>query len=754
MRFAALVFFTFITAGFLIAQEQFFADYFIDNQNGWAKVKDQQGHFMSAKEGKLILENQYDNTTLLVFKNDLTIDTKRDFSLTCQMQWLAGDPLEGYGLIWGGRLEDGDHYAVCINSRSFIHYAQKDGNISPFISWTKSEFINAGGENKLEIRKIGSSLEVYINDTKVRDCNFSNFPGNSLGFVVHNKQKIAVDEITVNYLDASASDVTSAQLPPILSIHDIQLSSSSINSGGKIQLTLSVENNGEGDAKGAYVSLKSGSTELVFPPKVVLPLIAKNGGIQSVTIDIQGSKNLATSVVFLDAEVIEPSFGLRAKAERFTIGTNGFLIPTLGVAHFSATEGKASKPNQQINKNEEVNIRFELLNKGPGQAEEVNLMVKNNQRGVLFLGVVDAKGVIARKMPISFLTIAADRANPIVLRYLISDEFTDPQLEFKIETSEKYQLYGFSEVRFIPLDKLLSPESNVPINTSTIQVTPVVSAPAFKSDVDVAIPNNGIKNDGVFALVIGNENYSPLRNVPYAHRDAMVFKEYLVNTLGVPEKNIELLLDGTFLRMKKALKWISDIIKLNANDGSEVKIIFYYSGHGIPYSKNEQMLAYILPVDGSVSSDTPASEGEDAIKLSDIYRQLTINPTVEVKVFLDACFSGSAREVRPATIDTTATKSVGIKPQKDGLHGDIVVFSAAAEDQQAYPYPERQHGMFTYFLLKKLQETKGNVTNLELGAYIQENVEKQVKLNFRAAQNPTVRASMEIKSDWRNRKLK
>jgi hypothetical protein len=35
--------------------------------------------------------------------------------------------------------------------------------------------------------------------------------------------------------------------------------------------------------------------------------------------------------------------------------------------------------------------------------------------------------------------------------------------------------------------------------------------------------------------------------------------------------------------------------------------------------------------------------------------------------------------------------------------GNMVVFSAAQGDETAYPNNDEKHGMFTYFLLKKLQ---------------------------------------------------
>ena len=63
-------------------------------------------------------------------------------------------------------------------------------------------------------------------------------------------------------------------------------------------------------------------------------------------------------------------------------------------------------------------------------------------------------------------------------------------------------------------------------------------------------------------------------------------------------------------------------------------------------------------------------------------------------------------------------RGVAIKPKASTPGGNVIVFSAATGDETAYPYDEKGHGLFTYFLLKKLQENKGNVTLGELSAYL------------------------------------
>lgn len=83
----------------------------------------------------------------------------------------------------------------------------------------------------------------------------------------------------------------------------------------------------------------------------------------------------------------------------------------------------------------------------------------------------------------------------------------------------------------------------------------------------------------------------------------------------------------------------------------------------------------------------------------------------------------------------------------------MVVFTAATGDETAYPNNTEGHGMFTYYLLKKLQETSGNVTYEELGDYIRQNVSRQSIVLNGKSQTPTVIPSADA-TDWQNWKLK
>lgn len=118
-------------------------------------------------------------------------------------------------------------------------------------------------------------------------------------------------------------------------------------------------------------------------------------------------------------------------------------------------------------------------------------------------------------------------------------------------------------------------------------------------------------------------------------------------------------------------------------------------------------------------------------------------------MFLDACFSGTKRESGMMT----AARGVAIKVREEAPQGNMVVFTAAQGDETAYQYAEKGHGMFTYFLLKKLQETRGEVTLGELGDYITGEVKKASVVNNSKMQTPTVIPAAGM-TGWREWKLK
>ena len=259
------------------------------------------------------------------------------------------------------------------------------------------------------------------------------------------------------------------------------------------------------------------------------------------------------------------------------------------------------------------------------------------------------------------------------------------------------------------------------------------------SDVDKNIPKGKQTNNMTYAVIIGNEKYEHVASVPFAENDAKVFREYVIKTLCVPENHIRYITNGGLNSIHMAIKWLKDAMDAN---GGNAKVLFYYAGHGIPDEASKT--AYLLPTDGD------GSMVESAYPLSKLYSELGQSSAQSVTIFLDACFSGSKREGDMIM----AARGVAIKVKPSAPEGKMVVFTAAKDDQTAYPYKKEQHGMFTYYLLKKLKKTKGETTLGELGDYLQQEVGRQSFDENQKTQNPTVSASASLGNTWRSMKLR
>ncbi|MDE6270656.1 MAG: caspase family protein [Muribaculaceae bacterium] len=280
-------------------------------------------------------------------------------------------------------------------------------------------------------------------------------------------------------------------------------------------------------------------------------------------------------------------------------------------------------------------------------------------------------------------------------------------------------------------------------NMESSQVKPITAQTAVTvkrngSDVDFNPPLTTNVADKTFAVIISNENYSEVNSVQYALHDGEVLSQYFEKTLGIPNSNIKYTPDATLNNMRKQINWLKQIAEAF---GQEAKIIFYYSGHGIPDEQSKN--AYLMPVDG-YHSDMSTN-----LSINHLYDELSSLNVAQVTVLLDACFSGSQRGDNMLV----AARGVKIKSRANAPKGKMIVFSAAQGDETAYPLDDKEHGMFTYFLLKKLRESGDKVTLGELSEYITTEVKRASLLHTGKIQTPSTSVSIEIEPEWRNRLL-
>lgn len=333
-------------------------------------------------------------------------------------------------------------------------------------------------------------------------------------------------------------------------------------------------------------------------------------------------------------------------------------------------------------------------------------------------------------------------------KYMIDDDrLAIASITFKTAAGKSYTYdsskaatYQGAEGVKIDLNKYL--KDNGPAQTTTGK--PANARILAKvSDVDKDIPQTGKTNANTFAFIIANENYKNVANVASALHDGQTFAEYCEKTLGIPKSQITFLADATSGDFWSAYDNLTGRI---ANRDEDIDVVLYYSGHGLPDDASKE--AYLMPVDAQPQSS------RTMIRLQEVYDGLGKLPNASVYAFMDACFSGSARESGQKDTPVVAARGVALRHKDVDPGGNVFVLSAADAQQTAFPYEEKDHGMFTYWLLKKLQDSKGGATLEEISSYVKKNVEATSQEINQRQQTPTHKATGKLSGTWKSKKLR
>jgi len=270
------------------------------------------------------------------------------------------------------------------------------------------------------------------------------------------------------------------------------------------------------------------------------------------------------------------------------------------------------------------------------------------------------------------------------------------QVNLTIGMSEAYTQKSFT----LPLeiDKPLQSMQEFVVRGKEREKTIIENVATLSVDIAKDIPITQIKNPEAYAVVIGNRDYLKVKNVDFAINDATLIKEYLIKTLGFRDENIFFIKNGTkadfelYFGTKGNPK--GKLFNNIRPDGTS-DVFVYYSGHGSP-DVNDQK-GYFVPVDAD-----PQYVGISGYSLDLLYENLAQLPAKSITVVLEACFSGSglSDNISPVRIRfTNALMSI-----KKG-----VVISSSTGDQVSSWYPEKRHGMFTYFFLKAVHNRNADI---------------------------------------------
>lgn len=247
------------------------------------------------------------------------------------------------------------------------------------------------------------------------------------------------------------------------------------------------------------------------------------------------------------------------------------------------------------------------------------------------------------------------------------------------------------------------------------------------SEVDKNIPKTKKQDENTFAVIIANENYNDFI-VPSATNDGKIFKEYCKQTFGIPSENILYYEDATINNLYAVVKRLKDLAEVY-DEGC--KIIFYYAGQGVTDEQTKEM--YLLPSDGTLKAITST-----CYSISKLYKEIGTLQNVEEALFLiDAPFNGMTRENKPLV----QARSVAIKSSPNKVAGNTIAVEAAAEGETAHVYSKQNHGLFTYYLLKALQDNKANKSIMELMPDVVKNVKEFSTRDIKVPQNLQIKSS-------------
>lgn len=234
-----------------------------------------------------------------------------------------------------------------------------------------------------------------------------------------------------------------------------------------------------------------------------------------------------------------------------------------------------------------------------------------------------------------------------------------------------------------------------------------------------------------WGIIIGIEDYNRLPNVEYARKDALVVRDYFIRVLGVPEENIISMIDheATKARIEG---YIKSYIPKNVSRDSNLYV--YFAGHGMPGIRRGE--PYLVPYD----ADTRFIE-QTGYKLISFYQDLHKIKVKHVYVFLDSCFSGVAS--RAAQLLIKGSRPALVHVEKVPVPSNsIISLNATSSGQISNSYREKEHGLFTYYLLRAMKgeadvNDDGWSSVKEVFAYVRDRVRRQSR-RMQTEQTPSI----------------
>lgn len=246
-----------------------------------------------------------------------------------------------------------------------------------------------------------------------------------------------------------------------------------------------------------------------------------------------------------------------------------------------------------------------------------------------------------------------------------------------------------------------------------------------------------------YAILIAIENYQPkdsnqIPSVQYAENDIKMFKEVLINKMGVQEEDITLFVNENALKNNLEYDLFGLFKILTEND----RLIFYYVGHGFHDGVTNYLTTY----------DThPLHISDTAVSL----RKVFLDPFLKSKckhglIFIDACATSLQKEDARNILSNIDYNGFNFEKNENFY---LATFFSCQAGQSSYSCNNLSHGIWTFHLINAINgnipsviKKEKIITDRSLVDYLGSEVSKYVKDNLGYEQNP--KAVLESDSEF------
>ncbi len=472
----------------------------------------------------------------------------------------------------------------------------------------------------------------------------------------------------------------------------------------KAKLQITLKNDGQGPASNLQVSLEQTKGEpLYYDVLSSIPTI-EPGQSKSVQFEISVpykviSGDAAFKVSFLEIHGYEP------QPMSINLSTRAAQPPVLAIADYGVNDAAGLG---KISRGGSADITIRIQNKGQGIAKNASIELLENIGQNLFLD------------PNSQKSFKLGDLNPSESRDIKFSVLTNNRVGAKagitVLLNESREENSKKEVFTLDIEqpqKKLEPI----IVTGKENYVDIEKVNNLSIDIEKDIPKTTKANAGAVAVIIGIRDYASgdIPKVEYAKRDALLMREYLISTLGYDPKNIlpqnpdELMTVGNLKNLMR--QKLPSYLK---PDGKS-DIFIYYAGHGAPSTASSQPFFVPYDCDPNYVSD------DNAYKMSDFYADIAKVKARNKTIVIDACFSGQSGDGKAIVKNASPVLLKVDNPLFASK--DAVIFQSSEANQVSNWYPEKKHGMFTYFFLKGLKgeadlDNDGKITVGELENFI------------------------------------